>query len=80
MLLDAAKQKKLALCCRVDNDISVASDNNAISLKLDIVTSDRKIKPKSHVNWLKPIDPMCRVSFNEHLKGISENCVDLGCE
>ena len=45
-----SETKKLALSCRVDNNISVASDHNAISLKLSIVASDENVKPKSHMN------------------------------
>ena len=49
-----------------------------ISLKLSIVASDRKIKPKSHANWIKLIKPLRRASFNEYLKGLAGNYVDLG--
>ena len=76
--IGCSEKKKLALSCRVDNTTSVASDYNSISLKLSIVANDRKIKPKSHVNWIKLIDSLCRVSFNEHLKEIACNYVDLG--
>lgn len=40
----------------------------------------RKISEKKHrMNWLKLIDPLNRVSFNEELEDIMSNCTDLGC-
>ena len=32
------------------------------------------------MNWLKLIDPLNRVLFNEDLEDIMSNCADLGCD
>ena len=69
--------KKITSHCGVDNRCNPVSGHNTLVLTLNIRAERRKVKPKIHVNWLKLIDPLARVAFNDKLEKILSNCVDL---
>jgi len=76
-VLECDSLKKITSLCGVDNRCNAASDYNVLVLTLNIRTERRKVKPKTHVNWLKLIDPLARVAFNDKLEKILSNYVDL---
>lgn len=65
------------LNCNVDANINTLSDHNVLYLSLKILANAKKPKPKKHINWLKLINLTNRVAFNDELKNIVDNCIDL---